>query len=152
VEAPLLDLILAILHHLLIFGIFGIIVFELVSVKKGMDAASVRRVAAVDAWYGISALLILIIGFSRAVFAAKGWFYYMHNLFFWAKLTTFMLIGLLSVRPTIRILKWKNAGGVPRDIEVKIVRLFIHLEAALFPLLLIFAAAMARGYGETIPK
>jgi putative membrane protein len=47
----------------------------------------------IDAWYGVLAALILIIGFSRAIFAAKGWEYYAHNAFFWARIGTFVVIG-----------------------------------------------------------
>ncbi len=47
---------------------------------------------------------ILIVGFSRAVYAAKGWAYYSHNLLFWAKIGTFAVIGLLSIAPTMSII------------------------------------------------
>lgn len=48
-----LDLVLAILHHLIVFALVAIIFLELVNVRSGMDAESARRVAAIDAWYGI---------------------------------------------------------------------------------------------------
>ena len=66
-----LDLNLAIAHHLLIFILFGILVSELVLVREVMNATGVKRIAAIDLWYGIVALLILIVGFSRVFFAAK---------------------------------------------------------------------------------
>ena len=50
-----LDLVLAILHHLIVFALVAIIFVELVNVRSGMDAESARRVAAIDAWYGILA-------------------------------------------------------------------------------------------------
>jgi putative membrane protein len=40
--------------------------------RTSLSAAEVRRLAAIDLWYGIVALLIVIVGFSRAIFAAKG--------------------------------------------------------------------------------
>lgn len=143
----MLDLTLAIAHHVLIFALFGVLVVELVMVRKGMDEAALTRVAAVDLWYGILAALILAVGFSRAVFAAKGWAYYSHNVFFWAKIATFLLIGLLSAPPTIFFIKTRRAGAVPTDKEVSRIRMYLHLEAVLFLVLPGFAAAMARGYG-----
>ncbi len=92
----MLDLVLAIGHHLLVFGLFGVLFAELIAVRRGMDAAAVARIAAVDLWYGILAGLIVAVGFSRAVFAAKGWHYYEHNGFFWAKIATFVVIGRLA--------------------------------------------------------
>src|ERR1700676_3436250 len=102
------DLVLAILHHLLIFALFGVLAAELVLVRRGIDQASVARVASIDIWYGVLAGLIVVVGFSRAVFAAKGWLYYSHNAFFWAKIGSFAAIGLLSIRPTIEFFLWRG--------------------------------------------
>jgi putative membrane protein len=142
------DLSLAIGHHLLVFLIFGLLFAELVLVRPGMDQIIVVRVAALDLWYGVIAGLIVIVGFSRALFAAKGWAYYEHNFFFWAKLGTFVVIGLLSVPPTIAYIRWRRANVAPGDAQVRTMRRYLWIEFVLFALLPIFAAAMARGYGE----
>lgn len=144
----MLDYSLAISHHLLIFAMFGVLVAELVLVRSGLDQATINRTAGIDIWYGIIAGLIVIVGFTRAIFAAKGWYYYEHNLFFWAKISTFVIIAVLSVPPTIRYLRWQRSGTVPNDVEIRSVRRILWIEVALFALLPIFAAAMARGYGE----
>ena len=85
----MLDLTLAIAHHLLIFGLFGVLAAEVISVREGMTIETVTRISRVDLWYGVLAGLIIVVGFSRAVFAAKGWAYYAHNGFFWAKIAIF---------------------------------------------------------------
>jgi putative membrane protein len=142
-----LDLTLAILHHFFVFALFGVLFAEFVVVQRGMEAAAAARVVAIDAWYGVLAALILIVGFSRAIFAAKGWDYYEHNAFFWAKIGTFVAIGILSVPPTLAFLKWRRARAAPTDAAVHQARRYLWMEMALFPLLPAFAAAMARGYG-----
>jgi putative membrane protein len=144
----MLDLGLAVGHHLLIFALFGVLVAELVILRDGMGQSAVSRVAKIDLWYGVLAGLIIIVGFARAIFAAKGWVYYAHNIFFWAKIGAFALIGLLSVPPTLAFLRWRRASVAPGDAEVRAARRYLRIEIALFPLLPIFAAAMARGYGE----
>ncbi len=144
----MLDLALAIAHHLLIFALFGVLAVEFVVVRPGVTQAWIARIARVDLWYGILAALILAVGFSRAVFAAKGWLYYSHNAFFWAKIATFALVGLLSVPPTIAYIRWRRAGAPPDDAQVRQVRRLLWAEVILFALLPAFAAAMARGYGE----
>ncbi len=141
------DLILAVVHHILIFGIFGVLFAEFILVRPSMDQAMVNRVAATDLWYGIMAGLIVVIGFARAIFAAKGWDYYSHNMFFWAKIGTFALIGALSALPTISFLRWRRDQRVPDAMQIASVRRFLWAQMVLFPLLLVFAAAMARGYG-----
>ncbi|HEX3397548.1 MAG TPA: DUF2214 family protein [Steroidobacteraceae bacterium] len=144
----MLDLSLAIGHHLLIFAIFGIICAEFWAVRAGMTSAAVARIASLDLWYGILAMAIVAVGFCRAIFAAKGWAYYSHNAFFWAKLGTFAVIGLLSVPPTLAFLRWRKAALQPSVADIGGVRRYLHLELGLFLLLPAFAAAMARGYGQ----
>ena len=144
----MLDLVLAIAHHILVFGLFGILFAQLMLVRPGIDLPTVRRVGAIDIAYGAISGLIIVVGFARAIMAAKGWAFYSHNGFFWAKIAVFLLIGLLSAPPTIAFLRWKKAEAPPTDVQITGVRRFIHAEAALFVLLPIFAAAMARGYGQ----
>ncbi len=147
-QRRMLDLDLAISHHLLVFGLFGILFAEFITVRRGLDLPTVVRIAAIDLWYGVLAALIIAVGFGRAVFAAKGWAYYSHNAFFWGKLGVFALIGLLSIPPTIAYIRWRRAGLAPTDSQVAAVRRFLEFEVILFALLPAFAAAMARGYGE----
>jgi putative membrane protein len=144
----MLDLALAVGHHLLIFGLFGVILAELIVVRPRMSQAAINKVASVDRWYGVLAVLILIVGFSRAIFAAKGWDYYASNGFFIAKIATFAVIGVVSVWPTICFIRWRRANLPPDDVQVVMVRRLIYVEPALFALLPAFAAAMARGYWE----
>jgi len=144
----MLDLSLAVGHHLLIFAIFGVICAEVWAVRPGMSDAAAGRIAALDLWYGILAVAILAVGFCRAIFAAKGWLYYSHNAFFWAKLGTFAVIGLLSLPPTLAFLRWRKSGLQPGEADILTVRRYLHLELGLFFLLPVFAAAMARGYGQ----
>lgn len=147
------DLLFAIGHHVLIFALAGIIAYEFAVVRRSMTAADIVRVGKVDLWYGILAGLILIVGFARAVYAAKGWDYYSHNHFFWAKIGTFALVGILSIWPTIQFIRWRNAlkkdsTAMPSPGAVANARRFIWFEVILFAFIPVFAAAMARGFGE----
>jgi putative membrane protein len=144
----MLDLMLAIGHHLLIFAIFGILFAEFWILRSGLSSASASRIASIDLWYGIFAGAVVVLGFCRAIFAAKGWPYYSHNAFFWAKLGCFAAIGLLSLPPTFAFIRWRKSGIAPNDPDIRSVKRYLHLELSLFALLPIFAAAMARGYGE----
>src|ERR1700676_3929509 len=144
----MLDLVLAVGHHLLIFGIFGVLFAEFWVLRPGMSNATAARLATMDGWYGGFAGAVVVVGFCRAIFAAKGWVYYSHNAFFWAKIVSFAAIGLLSIRPTIEFIRWRRAGSAPNDAAIRAIRGYVQMELALFALLPIFAAAMARGLGE----
>ena len=150
------DLVLAIVHHLLVLTLAGILAFEIGTVSLTMKRDEILRVGRVDNWYGILAGVIIVIGFIRASIAAKGWAYYEVNVFFWAKIATFVVVALLSIPPTVAIIRWRNAlksnsAFAPPAETVRRIRGYLWAEAALFLLLLVFAAVMARGYGELTP-
>ena len=148
ITEAMLDLSLATAHHLLIFAIFGILFAEFWAIRSGVSGATIARIASMDLGYGILAAAVIVIGFCRAIFAAKGWAYYSHNAFFWAKIADFAVIGILSLPPTVAFIRWRKSGALPSDPEIRKVRQYLHAELALFVFLPIFAAAMARGYGE----
>ena len=97
-------------------------------------------------------MLIILVGIGRVFFGLKGWEYYIYYWAFWAKMAAFAVVGLLSIRPTIRFIAWrKAAAGDPAfavpDTEIRSVRSYLHAEATVFILIPIFAAIMARGIG-----
>ncbi|MGB6539677.1 MAG: DUF2214 family protein [Xanthobacteraceae bacterium] len=146
------DLTLAIAHHLLILLLAGILAFEIGVIRLNMKREEIVRVGRVDTWYGIIAAAIIVVGFSRAIFAAKGWAYYSVNMFFWAKMAAFAAVGLLSIAPTVRIIRWRralkqDAGFAPAAADIHNVRRYLWAEAAFFAFIPASAAAMARGYG-----
>jgi putative membrane protein len=117
-----------------------------------MSPQTVRLLARFDAAYGVMALAILVVGFLRVKFGAKGADFYMHNPMFWAKIGAFAVVGLISIRPTLRILAWQklakaDAAFVPPPDEVGAMRRQMLLEIHVFALVPIFAAMMARGIG-----
>ncbi len=150
------DLHLAIAHHLLFLLLAGVLAFEISAVRSSMDREGILRVARVDAWYGLLAVAIIVVGFARAIFAAKGWAYYSVNLFFWAKLGAFAVVGLLSIMPTVEFIRWRKAISanltiLPAPHGIRNVRRILFAEAIVFALIPAFAAAMARGYGSLSP-
>jgi putative membrane protein len=55
----MLDLLQAIVHHVLVFGIFGILFAEFMALRPDMNNATVVRVASIDLWYGVFAVAII---------------------------------------------------------------------------------------------
>lgn len=143
------DLLLAIAHHLLAFGLVAALAMELVIVRPGLARADLRRLARIDGAYGGMALAIVIVGIGRLLYGLKGWEFYVYNHVFWAKMAAFVLVGLLSIPPTLRILRWRRAAGgesIP-DVEIASMRGWLKAEAVVLAFVPIFAAAMARGIG-----
>ena len=147
-----LDLILAIFHHLGVFTVAGVIAAELALVRPDMGVERIRQVAKIDALYGIAAGTVLFIGFARVFFGLKGSAFYLQNPLFWAKISAFIAVGVLSVTPTLLFLHWRDKAKsdpsfLPTAAEIANVRRYVKIEAHVFVLIPILAAAMARGYG-----
>ncbi len=148
----MLDLVLAIAHHLLVFGLAAILAMEVVLVRAGMTGDQAGRVARLDGSYGGLAGLVLVVGLLRVFLGAKGAGFYMPNPMFWAKISTFALVGILSLPPTLRFLAWRrnlraDPGFVPPPADIAGVRRFLLAEAVAFAFIPVFAAWMARWYG-----
>jgi putative membrane protein len=148
-----IDLILAIAHHLAVFALVAIFAVEFALIRPGLAAPAIRQLGRIDGVYGALAGVVIVVGIIRTVFAAKGWDYYAGNHMFWGKMTAFLLVGLLSVPPTLAIRRWAkgladSASFAPPAGEIAAARRFIHLQAAFLLLVPIFAAAMARGSGS----
>jgi len=144
--------IMATLHHLAAFAVVATLVYEFVAYRKGLGLEEARRIQRVDLVYGISAGLLLVVGILRVFFFEKGVNFYSHNPVFWIKMSLFAIVGVVSIYPTIRFIKWNSAlsaGQAPEipDEEFKRVRLFLHLELVGLTLILFAAPAMARGIG-----
>ena len=82
----------------------------------------------------------------------KGATYYFHTWTFIAKLSLFVVIGLISIIPTREFLRWRtalSAGQVPAvsPDKLKSIRSIIHYEMAGVVLILLCAALMAKGIG-----
>ena len=146
------DLLLAIAHHIVMFVLAGLLVTELVFVLRGIDRRGAMLVARLDALFGISAVLILAVGFARVFLGAQPEAYYLENPIFWAKIGALIAVALLSIVPTIRFARWSRSAAkvdafTPPAEEMVVVRRFVVLEALVFLLIPTFAALMARGYG-----
>ena len=144
-----IDLILASSHHLVVFLLVAIFAAEFALLRPGLAGSRIGQLARIDAAYGGVAMLVIVVGVLRVIFGASGWEYYVSNYAFWAKMAAFLVMGLLTVPPTLAIRRWLKAGQdyvVPAE-EISANRRFIYLQAGVLVLIPIFAAAMARGYG-----
>ena len=148
-----IDLLLACAHHLAVFTLVGLFAAEFALLRPGLSGAAIGRLAKIDAAYGGVAGLVVVVGIVRVIFGRSGWEYYVGNGAFWAKMSAFLIMGLLTIQPTIAVRRWLKASKdrpdyvVPQD-EIARSRRFVMLQAGVLVLIPVFAAAMARGYGS----
>ena len=148
----MLDLILAIAHHLAVFTYVAIFAAEFALLRPGLSGPRVLQLGRLDATYGGVAALVIVIGIIRVIFGSAGWEFYVGNWAFWTKMAAFIAMGLLSIQPTMAIARWRKAAGadsgfaVPPD-EIRAARKFVHAEAAALALIPLLAAFIPRIYG-----
>lgn len=143
---------MAFLHHLMSFTLTACLVYEFIAYQKNMSTEELRRIQRADLAYGISAGLLLVIGLLRVFFFEKGVNFYIHSPFFWVKMTAFLIVGLLSIDPTIRYIRWntvlsQNQTPEINDAEYKRTRFLLLLEVTGIAVILLAAPLMARGAG-----
>jgi len=148
-----LDAILAYLHFTSIFVFFSFLVVETMMLRGLLDEKAVRLLGRVDIWYFGAAIAVLVTGFSRLVWGAKGPEFYLTSWPIYVKVALFLAVGMLSVSPTLRFIRWRRmferdaSWSVP-EAERKHARRMVMIEVHLAALIPLFAVIMARGLGR----
>ena len=143
---------LAFLHHAAAFVIVGVLTAELVLLGGELTLTSARSVLRMDAAYGVAAAVLLVVGFCRVLYTEKGAAYYFHSIPFLVKISLFLIVGLLSIYPTLKYLGWRGAlrvGQVPALAPPlrRRLRLIVHIELTLLFVIMLCAALMSRLIG-----
>jgi putative membrane protein len=142
----------AFLHHIAAFALVAALAVEFVLIRTAPTLENARRIMIADLIFGVAAGVILVVGLARVFHFEKGATYYFHTWSFIAKLTLFVLVGLISIIPTREFLSWRAAvrqGQAPvvSSERLRSLRTIIHAELAGVTLIILCAALMAKGIG-----
>jgi putative membrane protein len=136
----------AFLHHVAAFALVAALVVEFVVIRDELNVRTARRLARADLVVGVSAGVLLVVGWLRVFYFEKGTAFYFHNTWFIAKMGLFVVVAFLSIYPTVKFLAWRKQGIDPAAVPA--IRRILHLELAGVALILLCAALMARGIGS----
>lgn len=148
----MLDLVLAVAHHLAVFTLVALFAAEFALLRPGLEGKRLTQLGSIDRAYGGIAGLVIVIGIIRVIFGNAGWEFYLGNWAFWIKMAAFLAMGLLSIRPTMDIVRWRkafdaDAGFSPPEPEIRASRRFVHAQALALLFIPTFAALIPRVYG-----
>ncbi|MBS0453352.1 MAG: DUF2214 family protein [Proteobacteria bacterium] len=148
-----LEAILAYVHFLAILTMVVFISSEAALCRvEWLNKAVVERLARVDMIYGMAAILVLATGIARTVWGVKGTAWYWTNPLLHVKLTLFIIVGLISIFPTMTYLRWRKqlraTGALPAEAEVRKTRKLVMIQAHVLVLIPLFAVFLARGFGK----
>lgn len=142
---------LSFLHFVFAFLLVGAIAAEAWVLRLPVDGRVARLLLRIDVFYAIGAVGVILAGVSRVFWGRADASYYASQPFFWAKMATFAVIGLISIAPTRAYFRWNKAAADPAfsvsEAESKKVRRLVMMEVHLLILVPLFAALMARGIG-----
>lgn len=146
----LIESLLAYAHIVAILSVVVFLTSEAALCRsEWLNAAVVRRLARVDVIYVVAAVAVLLTGLARTWWGMKGAGWYWHQPLLHLKLTLFVVIGLISIKPTMSFTRWRKqldaTGALPDEAEVRGVRKLIMLEAHLLVLIPLAATLLARG-------
>ncbi len=144
--------IFAFLHFVAAFGVAVTLTYELITFQRNLTLQDAKRIQRADSLYGLSAITVLIVGFLRVFYFEKGSAFYFASPMFHLKLTAFVIVGLLSIYPTIRFIKWRafiKEGNPPEMTDREFKRISWMLKAEVMGLLIVILSAsfMAKGIG-----
>lgn len=144
--------IVAYLHYAGFMVSFGALAIERWTLKSELTLRESWRIVIADATYGIAATTVMVTGVLRVLYFEKGTDYYVNNPVFWAKVALFIIVGTVSLYPTISFITWIStlrAKVPPKLPEAVVTRLqqIIQFELIGFLSIPLLAALMARGIG-----
>jgi len=133
------------LHIISVLILFGCLFSELLLIKKQLTRKRIKLLSIIDGAYGLSSVFILSSGFYIALNLGKGRDFYFENPAIYIKLVLFILVGLLSIYPTVFFLK--NRKGTPEEIIARpdALNKIIFLELLLVLCIPFFAVILANG-------
>lgn len=148
-----LEAILAYLHILAILTMVVFISSEAALCRvQWLNAAVVERLARIDMVYGMAAIAVLLTGIARTIWGVKGTAWYWTNPLLHLKLTLFVIVGVLSIFPTLTYFRWRKTlratGQLPVEADIRKTRRLVMIQAHLIALIPLVAVFFARGFGK----
>lgn len=137
------------LHYVSIMLMTSSLLAEHLLLKPQPTLEQAKTLQVLDIIYGASATVVAVTGIAR-MFLEKGTDYYLHHVPFHILLTLFVVVGLLSIYPTVKFLGWRKstrAGQAPvlAAGDYRRMQMIMRAELTLLFLAPLFAAWMARG-------
>ena len=141
------EVVISYLHYLGFAAMAAALVLELVLFRTEVPGAVARRLARVDAGYGASALIVLVSGLMRLFVFGKPVAYNMKNGLFHEKITLFVVMLLMSIYPTIKFIRNRNAPVDGKAVYPGAVGVLMKIQLLMLLVIPMLAVMMARGYG-----
>lgn len=146
------DILIRYLHFLGIFIVFAAVLGQHLLLKGTVPRSVIAKAQRFDIAYAIAVVVVLGTGLLQWFSGAKPAVFYSSNPVFHTKLTLFLVVGLVSIYPSVYLGKQKK--GDPSE-QVTIPKGLVHcirLELLLLVVMPLLAVIMAKGLGIPLAK
>ena len=139
------------LHYIGIMSLMGALITEHIIMKPGLGKTQIKALGTIDMIYGLAAVLVLVTGLIRWFWIdPKGAAFFNTNPLFHIKVTLFVIIAIISIFPTLKILKWNRAlkrgeEVVVPDALVKKQLMLIRIQLLLLVIIPLLAVMVTNG-------
>lgn len=143
------EIIVRYLHFIGIFTWVSALAAQWLLLQPVLTRRAIQRLAKIDMVYGLSAVLVVGMGLTLWFGVGKPAEFYNTNGIFHLKVTLAVLVGLLSIIPTIFFARQRKGNAPEELVEVpaKIKRI-VTLELILMAIIPLLATLMAAGIGQ----
>ncbi len=143
-----LEILFKYIHFIAIFAIVASLTAEHLLLKPQLTRRELHRISVLDGIYGISAIVLLGAGLTLWLGGVgKPSVVYSKNWIFHLKISLFVIVGLLSIYPTIFFLKQRK--GNPEELVTVpvMVKMMLRMEVLILFIIPLLASLMAKGVG-----
>lgn len=142
-----LEILIRYLHFISLFALSAALLAQAFLLRPEMTRREIAQIQRVDILYAVMVVLVLGTGFAQWFWVGKPSQFYSSNPIFHAKLTLFLIIGLLSAWPSVFLGKQRK-GDSKETVKVpKGVILSVRAEVLLLIFMPLLASLMAKGVG-----
>lgn len=133
-------------HFIAIIVLAGTLVAQHMLLVGQVNPVQLKKIVRIDRVYGISAVVVLVAGLLLWFKVGKPAEFYSGNWLFHIKVSLFVIMGVLSIFPTIFIIKASRSKEASITVPKSIINL-IRAELSCLVLIPLFAVIMAKGHG-----
>ena len=143
------EILLKYFHFVFIFIVVSSVVAEHLLLKPQMTRAEIKRLSTIDGIYGLSSIVVVGVGLTLWLSdIGKPAVFYTQNHIFLTKVGLFVIVGLLSIYPTVFFLKNRKGEDSREEVTIpKAIKILIRTELLLLFLIPLLAVLMAKGIG-----
>lgn len=143
----IIDILVRYLHFVSLILLLAAVLGQHLLLRKQMTRGEIARVQRLDILYAVTVIIVLLTGFAQWLWIGKPAEFYSSNPVFHMKITLFLLVGIISIYPSVFLGKQKK-GDPEESIAVPAGLIWcVRIELLLLFAMPLLATLIARGIG-----